>query len=86
MVKHEYLICMDLHKMIKEKVTGTVFAVIDDDTLIVHINGPRGINYKHEYKGISYEMIGRDLADYDKIAKIILNSYEEFVMRKFFRR
>lgn len=86
MLKHEYLVCMDLHRLIKDKVTGTVFAVIDNDTLVVHINGPRGINYKHEYKNISCEMIGRDLRDYDKVVNIILDSYKEFVMNKFFRR
>lgn len=86
MYKHEYLICMDLHKKIKEMVTGTVFIVIDNDTLVVHINGPRGINYKYEHANISYEMVGRDLANYDKIVNIILNKYEEFVMTKFFRR
>ena len=86
MLKHEYLICMDIHKKLKEEVRGTVFAIIDTDTLVVHINGVRGINYKYEYKNISYEMIGRDLRDYDKIVNDILTKYKKFILNKFFGR
>lgn len=45
----------------------------------------RGIRYKYEYKGLSYEMIGREL-NYDKVVRIIVHNYKEFIIDKFFRR
>lgn len=38
MLKHEYLICMDLHNRLKEQITGSIFTTIINDTLIVNIN------------------------------------------------
>lgn len=38
MLKHEYLICMDVQKMLAENVTGSVFTTIINDNLMVNIN------------------------------------------------
>ena len=86
MLKHEYLACLELHKRIKENILGDVFVSIDDnDTLIVYITGYRRIKYKYEHKYISYEMFGGEL-NYDKIVRIIMRDYNDFVTKKFFRR
>ncbi len=38
MLKHEYLICMDICNRLREQVIGSVFTTISNDELIVNIN------------------------------------------------
>lgn len=85
MLKKEYLECIEIHKKIKEEVTGNVYITIKDDTLMVYINSFKGVKYRYEYKHISYEMIYGKLNS-DKIVRIIINDYRHFIMNKFFRR
>lgn len=86
MLRHEYLACLELHKRLKENILGDVFVSIDEnDSLIIHISAYRHMKYKYEYKHISFEMFGGEL-NYDKVVRIILHDYNEFIMRKFFRR
>lgn len=44
----------------------------------------RGMRFEYRYKGISYEMMGREL-NYDKVVRIILHDYKEFIMKKYFK-
>ena len=85
MLKHEYVTCMELHKRLKDKIIGHIFITIENDNLAVHINGGRGVRYDYVIRDISYEMFGYEL-NYDKIIKIILREYEEFILNRFFRR
>lgn len=85
MKKKEYLTCMELHKKLKEEIEGNIFITIENDTLIVHITGFRGIRFNYEIRHISYELIGYEL-NYEKIVRIITNEYKSFIINKFFRR
>lgn len=85
MKKKEYLTCMELHKKLKEKIAGNIFITIENDTLILYINSFRGVRYKYEIRCISYEVIDGEL-NYEKIIRIIMDDYKEFIMNKFFRR
>lgn len=38
MLKHEYLICMDIYNRLKDNINGSVFTTIVNDTLFVKIN------------------------------------------------
>lgn len=44
----------------------------------------KGIKFQYEYKGVSYEMIGRTL-NYEKVVRIILHDYKEFIIKRFFK-
>ena len=39
MLKQKYLTCLNLQEKLSEKITGDIFITINDDTLVVHING-----------------------------------------------
>ena len=85
MRKREYETCMELHKKLKEEIAGNIFITMENDTLIVHITGFRGVRFNYEIRHISYELIGREL-NYEKIVRIITNEYRSFIIDKFFRR
>lgn len=41
MLKYELIKCMELHKKLAEKVTGTIFVSVTDNKFMVHIHGLR---------------------------------------------
>lgn len=85
--RKEYMICMEIHKKIKERITGNVFISIDNmDTLHVNIKSFRNIKFRYDYPGISYEMIDSYFINSDKIVNIILQNYKDSLMKIFFRR
>ena len=76
---------MEIYNKLKEYIEGSLFTTVINDTLVVHIYPLRGLKYKYEYKGLSYEIIGNEI-NTDKIVRIIVNDYKDFIMKRFFRR
>lgn len=85
MLKYEYLACLQIYDQIKELITGTAFITIQNDILYINIDAGKGIKFKYEYKNISYELLGNEL-NCDKIVRIVMNEYKEFILNRFFRR
>ena len=45
MLKHEFFKCMDLHKILKERIKGNIFVELNDGVLSIKISTKRGIYY-----------------------------------------
>lgn len=87
MSKFEYIACMNLHKKLKEKINGNIFiSIASDDTLFINLRTFRGLRFIFTYPDISYEIIGQNFINPDKIINKFLNDYREYLERIYFRR
>lgn len=78
MKKYDFIICMNLHKKLKEKIKGSVFIGIDNGQMSININGARGIKYRSYIN----ELPGRN--DIERYAEYIEKDYRNFINEKFF--
>lgn len=87
MSKIEYIACMNLHKKLKEKINGNIFiSIASDDTLFINLRTFRGLRFIFTYPDISYEIIGQNFINPDKIINKFLNDYKEYLEKIYFRR
>lgn len=78
MEKYDFIICMNLHKILKNKIKGSVFISIENGQMSININGARGIKYRSYIN----ELPGRN--DIEKYADYIEKDYRNFINEKFF--
>lgn len=53
MLSNEQLVCLDLQKILTERIKGKIFVSKDYDLLTIHISPGKGINYKRNINNIS---------------------------------
>lgn len=78
MNKKDFFLCMDLHKILKEKIKGRIFISSYMGTLAIHINAGKGIKY--------YRNINEDLTRYniERMADHIEYDYRKYIRSIFF--
>lgn len=87
MSKIEYIACMNLHKKLKEKINGNIFiSIASDDTLFINLRTFRGLRYTYKFPNISYEIIGSEFINPDKIINMFLNDFKDCLLKIYFRR
>lgn len=79
MEKYDFIICMNLHKKLKEKIKGDIFISIDKGQLGININAGRGIIYK---KYINELPKSKD--ELPTYADSIEKDYKSFINEKYF--
>lgn len=79
MNKRDFLLCMDIHKLLKAHIKGRVFISFYMGTLSVHINAGRGIKY---FRNIN-ERITK--YNFEKIADQIEYDYRHYIRNVFFQ-
>ena len=80
MVDYEYLIAMNLHAKLKEKVVGKIYVTVRDDKLYVRIDSFENLTWdlsipnfsQMVLKGFSIECIADDIA----------NKFKKYVIKK----
>ena len=77
MVKHEYF---ELHKLLKERIKGSIYVGINKGEATVNITGFKGITYKLRLDDIRNNKSIKDMADE------IERRYHGFIMSKFLIR
>lgn len=78
MDKKNFSLCMNLHKLLKEKIKGRIFVTFYMGTLTIHINAGKGIKYSRN--------LNEDLTRYnfEKMADFIEYDYRKFIREIFF--
>lgn len=79
MNKRDFLLCMDIHKLLKAHIKGRIFISFYMGTLSVHINAGRGIKY---FRNIN-ERITK--YNFEKIADQIEYDYRHYIRNVFFQ-
>lgn len=80
MLKNTYLACLDLQKILKERIKGRIFVSIEKDCLSVNINPGKGINYRRNVNDISYRL------NIEDVANEIEYDYRNFITDIYFKR
>ena len=78
MNKRDFLLCMDIHKLLKAHIKGRIFISFYMGTLTIHINAGKGIKY--------FRNLNEDLTRYnlEKMADFIEYDYRRFIREIFF--
>lgn len=78
MDKKNFSLCMNLQKLLKEKIKGRIFVTFYMGTLTIHINAGKGIKY--------FRNLNEDLTRYnfEKMADFIEYDYRKFIREIFF--
>lgn len=80
MLINEQLLCLDLQKILKERIKGKVFVSKEDNLLTIYIGPGKGINYRRNINDISNRVNIEDMAneiEYD---------YRRFITDLYFNR
>lgn len=87
MSKIEYIACMNLREKLRDRINGNIFiSITSDDKLFICVRSFRGLKFIFTYPDISYEIIGQNFINPDKIINKFLNDYKEYLERIYFRR
>lgn len=87
MSKFEYIACMNLREKLRDRINGNIFISIkENDTLLISIRSFRGLRFIFTYPSISYEIIGQNFINPDKIINKFLNDYKKYLEKIYFRR
>ena len=78
MGRDNFIISINLHKMLKNKFKGKIFITIQDGTLTVNINSGRGIFFRHTVNNIDTYL------DLNKLVDDIEYEYRKFLNDVFF--
>lgn len=80
MLREEYLVCMNLHKKLKEKIKGSIFIKIENNVLSIYIDTKKKVKFKKDIYDVSSKR------DIEKIAEMIEGEYRRFINNKFFHK
>jgi hypothetical protein len=79
MEKHDFIICMNLHKKLKEKIKGDIFICIEKGRIKVYINVGKDIKYKSLLNDIPITK-----SQEQEYFEHILNDYKNYINEKYF--
>lgn len=79
MEKYDFIICMNLHKILKNKIKGGIFISITNEQLCININAGRGIHYKSYINNLP-----NNKNELQRYAKSIEYDYRKFINEKYF--
>lgn len=81
MADYEYLYCIAIHEMLKERINAGIRVTIKDDDLIIYLKNDDNI-FIHTVYGITDKI----LFGYDKeiIVYKVVQHYKRYILRKYF--
>lgn len=79
MEKYDFIICMNLHKILKNKIKGGIFISIASGQLCININAGRGIRYKSYINNLP-----NNKNELQRYAESIEYDYRKFINEKYF--
>lgn len=81
MADYEYLYCIAIHEMLKERINAGIRVTIQDDDLIIYLKKDDNI-FMYTVYGITDKI----LVGYDKgiIVSKVVQHYKRYILRKYF--
>ena len=79
MEKYDFIICMNLHKILKNRIKGGIFISIENGQMSININGARGIRYR-----CYINELPKRKEEVQTYADSIERDYRQFINEKFF--
>ncbi len=76
--KKEYLLCVELHKELKRRITGKIFITINEGTLIVNIIAGKNMHYTRNINDIPR------MVEIDNVADEIEYGYRRYINEQYF--